>query len=406
MDIKIYPGRLSGTVRIPSSKSVSHRNIIAAALSGGISRISGISLSKDIEVTSEAMRSFGADISRKDDVFTVKGIFNEKRIPVTAFCDCGESGSTLRFIIPVAAALGIDTVFDGHGKLPERPITPYIREFEKKGILFDKRGGLPIRMTGKLQNGIFELEGDISSQFITGLLFALPLLDGDSEIHMLSPLQSAPYAELTLNTLKKAGICVQKTEKGFFVKGVQSYAPFDSGTEGDYSQAAFFIAANAAGSDISIAGLDPDSAQGDKVFADIASDPCRKGFTVDVSDIPDLVPALAVLGSIFEGKSRIVNAERLRIKESDRIESTAAMIRSLGGKASTSEDSITIEHIDSFKGGTVDACNDHRIVMAAAVAAVYSSAPVIIKGAEAVRKSYPNFFEDLAKLGAKTEPIG
>ena len=399
MDIKIYPGKLAGTVRIPSSKSFSHRNIIAAALAKGDSVVRDVSDSKDITVTCGAMTAFGAHISSESGIYNVEGIGS---IPENAYCDCGESGSTLRFMIPIAAALGIETTFDGHGKLPERPITPYIREFSKKGISFDRNGGLPITMKGRLQSGVFEIEGDISSQFITGLLFALPLLDSESRIKLLSPLQSLPYALMTIDVLKRSGIDVQYTGDEFIIPGGQHYSPIDVSTEGDYSQAAFFFTANAINSDIYIRGLNENSVQGDKYIIDIINGLDGSGFECDVSDIPDLVPVLAVLGAA-KGGARLYNAARLRIKESDRIESTAALISALGGKTETTQDSITIFPADKFNGGEADSCNDHRIVMAAAIASVYSDSPIIIHGAQAVEKSYPAFFDDFRSLGGRTE---
>lgn len=404
MNITIEPTRLSGTVKVPSSKSLSHRNIIAAALAGGVSEISGVSISKDIEVTCGAMSAFGADISHSGDIYTVTGLTAPAK---NAVCDCCESGSTLRFIIPIAAALGISARFEGRGKLPQRPITPYIREFSKKGIVFDSEGGLPLNMSGRLQSGIFELEGDISSQFVTGLLFALPLLSGNSKIKLLSPLQSRPYADMTINTLKAFGVRIDTVPDGFEIPGGQSYTPCDLHTEGDYSQAAFFFTANALGADIDIQGLEAGSAQGDRAILDIiAGSRTENGyssFTADVSDIPDLVPTLSVFASKCSGISRLTNAGRLRIKESDRLESTAAMINAIGGHAVAGDDFLEIHHTDGFTGGTVDSYNDHRIAMAAAAASVYSGKPITIIGAEAVNKSYPAFFDDLAALGAQLD---
>ncbi|MCR5807330.1 MAG: 3-phosphoshikimate 1-carboxyvinyltransferase [Oscillospiraceae bacterium] len=398
MDITLTPSRLSGKVKIPSSKSLSHRNIIAASLADGISVVRGITSSVDIDATCRCMEQLGATITHEGSTYTVKGI---SEAPEKAYCDCAESGSTLRFVIPIAAALGTQTTFDGHGKLPTRPITPYIREFARFGVTFDKTGRLPITMTGQLRGGEYELEGDISSQFVTGLLFALPLLGADSKIKMLSKLQSRPYAQLTISTLRAFGVDIDCIGDDFSVKGGQRFSPSEIDTEGDYSQAAFFLVANALGSDIIVEGLRQDSAQGDKEIINIIKG-CgseMSPFEADVSDIPDLVPVLAVLASACHGKSRIYNASRLRIKESDRLESVCAMINALGGKAVTGSDYMEIYHTDRFTGGTVDACNDHRIVMAAAVASCYSDSPVTIKGAEAVNKSYPTFFDDMRSLG-------
>lgn len=406
MDVKIYPTKLIGTLNAPSSKSYSHRMIIAAALADGVSEISNVTGSNDIQVTAGAMEALGADVLADGSVYTVRGI---KSPASKADIDCGESGSTLRFIIPVAAALGTNTTFTGHGKLPERPYTPYVREFSKKGITFEPQSGLPMTISGKLSAGEFMLEGDISSQFITGLMFALPLCEEDSVIKLTSPLQSKPYADMTVAALKNFGINIFETKMNglpmYLIKGRQKYSPCRVSVEGDYSQAAFFFTANALGSEINVKNLIPDSVQGDKAIIDIiekcGSD--MKPFTADVGDIPDLVPILAVLGCFTEGTSRIVNAARLKIKESDRITAVANALNAIGGKVTAGDDFLEMQHIDRFTGGEVDSCNDHRIVMAAAIAATASAGPVIIRGAEAVNKSYPRFFEDLKALGGEFE---
>ncbi|MCX7657947.1 MAG: 3-phosphoshikimate 1-carboxyvinyltransferase [Oscillospiraceae bacterium] len=408
MDVKILPRKLKGSVEIPSSKSVSHRALICAALAKGESVLSGISLSKDIEATINGLRAMGAEIEVNDGAIKVKGIENP---PANCIIDCFESGSTLRFLIPVAAALGIAAVFKGAGKLPQRPITPYLREFEGKGVKFNYAGTMPFEIKGKLSGGGYKLEGDISSQFVTGFLFALPLCSEDSVITMLSPLQSKPYADLTIDCLKKSGIKIEENEKGYFIKGGQNYSPFSEKIEGDYSQAAFFYVANALGSEIELLNLNPKSVQGDKKIIEIINDIMytdKKGqepFSVDVGDIPDLVPILAVLGC-FGGKIfRITNASRLRIKESDRLETTANLLNSLGGKVEVFDDSLTVYPVDEFSGGEVDSFNDHRIAMAASIAATRSKSPVIIRNANAVEKSYPDFFNDFNKLGGNANVI-
>lgn len=406
MDIKIYPNKLIGTVNAPSSKSYSHRMIIAAALADGISEISNVTASADIGVTAEAMNALGANVISDGDVYTVKGI---KSAAKAAKIDCGESGSTLRFIIPIACALGTEATFIGHGKLPERPITPYVREFSSKGIGFEPQSGLPISVKGKLSAGEYNLEGDVSSQFITGLMFALPLCSEDSVIKLTSPLQSKPYADMTVAVLKQFGIDIHETTMNglplYLIKGNQKYKPCRVSVEGDYSQAAFFYTANALGSEITVKNLNPESVQGDKAITDIIAG-CgndMKPFTVDVGDIPDLVPILTVLGCFTKGKSRIVNAARLKIKESDRLTAIADALNRIGGKVTAGDDYLEIEPIDHFTGGEVDSYNDHRIVMSAAIAALSSDSPVIIKGAEAVNKSYPRFFDDFKALGGQFE---
>lgn len=408
MDIKIYPSKLIGTVNAPSSKAYSQRMIIAAALAGGVSEVSNISVSNDIKVSAAAMEALGANVFEENGTFTIQGI---KDPPEKAEIDCCESGATLRFVIPIAAALGTESTFLGRAKLPQRPITPYLREFPSKGVEFEPQGGLPLHMKGKLSAGEYKMEGDISSQFITGLLYALPLCDGDSTVKLTSHLQSKPYVDMTIKALKSFGIEIQETtENGlltYTVKGDQKYSPCDISVEGDYSQAAFFYVANALGSEIEIKNLDPGSAQGDKAIVDIING-CGTDmlpFTADVGDIPDLVPILTVLGCFTKETSRIVNAARLKIKESDRLADVARQLNAIGGRITAGDDYLEIQPIEKFTGGEIDSCNDHRIVMSAAIAALSSDSPVIIKGAEAVNKSYPRFFEDYKALGGRFEII-
>ena len=402
MDIKIIPGKLNGTVSIPSSKSMTHRVLIGAALAKGKSVISNVTFSKDIYATIDALKASGADITADGNTVTVNGLSG--RCPQNAEIDCCESGSTLRFMIPVTAALGIDAVYKGQGRLPERPITPYLRELPEKGITFDYKNTMPFTVSGKLYSGKFRLEGNISSQFITGLMFALPLLEGDSEIILTSPLESKPYADMTIESLKLFGIDIKETQQGYYIKGSQQYHSADVSVEGDYSQAAFFYVANALGSNIKIQNLKNESTQGDKKIVEITENLCYNennvpmGFSVNASDIPDLVPILAVLGSYCYDTSRISGAERLKIKESDRLTATAAAINALGGDVTPVNDGLIINNA-RLCGGTIDSCGDHRIAMCAAIAATICQEPVIIKNADSVEKSYPEFFRDYINLG-------
>lgn len=409
MDVKIIPSKLKGEVNIPSSKSMTHRALICAALARGTSVISNVTFSKDIYATIDALKRCGAKITVSGSEVTVCGI---EKAPESADIDCCESGSTLRFMIPVTAAMGITAVYRGQGRLPERPITPYIRELSKNGIGFDYNNTMPFTVSGRLEPGIFEIEGDISSQFITGLLFALPLLDGDSEIKIMSRLESKPYADMTISCLKRFGVEIEETENGYSVKGGQKYISKNTVVEGDYSQAAFFYAANLLGSDIKINNLFDKSVQGDKKIVEIINGLCynrnntavKNGFSVDASDIPDLVPILGVIGTFCEGRSVVYNASRLKIKESDRLSATAEAINALGGRATATDDGLIIEH-SALTGGVADSAGDHRIAMSAAVAATICSEPVIIKNAESVEKSYPDFFKDYKKLGGTINVI-
>lgn len=406
MDLKITPAKLSGKVVVPPSKSVAHRMIIAAALSDGISTISNLFPSVDITATMDCMKALGAKISFSNNTAVIEGIKNS---PDKAVLDCHESGSTLRFLIPVACALGVDAEFIGRGKLPQRPITPFLDELPKHSISFilpENGDNLPCSVHGKLTGGRLEVDGGISSQFITGLLFALPLLNEDSEIVLTSPLQSKPYVDITIGVLRDFGCEIAETKTGYFVKGNQRLVPFSGAVDGDFSQAAFFYVANTLGSSLEIVGLNENSLQGDKAIIDI----CKKAvngesFELDCSDIPDLVPILSVLGCFCDGKSRIINAARLRIKECDRLAAMEDCLNKIGGKVKSTTDTLEIEGVGTLKGGEVGCFNDHRIAMSMAIAATKCEKPLIIRGAECVSKSFPNFFEVYKTLGGIFEEI-
>ncbi|MDE7364137.1 MAG: 3-phosphoshikimate 1-carboxyvinyltransferase [Ruminococcus sp.] len=405
MDILIKPSVLKGRVDIPASKSCAHRALICASLAGD-SEISGINFSKDIDATIQAMSALGSMIYKNHDSVDISEKINP---PEKAVIDCNESGSTLRFVIPIAAALGVETEFHGRGRLPQRPIDIYIRELSKHGITFNYNNTMPFTISGRLTSGIYEIEGNISSQFITGLLFALPLVEGDSEIVLTSHLESRPYVDITIDILKRFGIEITETENSFKIKGSQKYMPHDERVEGDYSQAAFFYVANALGSQVEIGNLNPDSVQGDKKIIElidsVVKDGQITGYKADCSDIPDLVPILSVLGAYGNETSVIYNAERLRIKESDRLTACAEMLNNLGGDVTVTSDGLEINPVEELHGGTIESFGDHRIVMAGAVAALCCSGDVIIKGAEAVNKSYPDFLNDYTKLGGVVNVI-
>lgn len=403
MNIKINPTKLKGYVNIPASKSIAHRMLICSALANGKSIIGNINYSKDIDATINAMKALGAEIFTDKNNAEINGIVH---IPEKSVIDCNESGSTLRFIIPVATALGIKTEFHGRGRLPQRPIDIYTRELSKHGITFDYNNTMPFTVSGQLSNGIYEIEGNVSSQFITGLLFALPLLNGDSEIVMTSHLESRPYVDITIDVLKKFGIIIEETKKGFHVKGSQTYKAYRGNVEGDFSQASFFYVANSLGSSITLGNLNTNSVQGDKKIIEIINQTEQNGFfNADCSDIPDLVPVLAVLASFGKKTSTIYNAERLKIKESNRLETTAELINNLGGDVKITDDGLIIRPTNNMHGGTIESSGDHRIVMAGAVMATALKEELIINGAEAVTKSYPDFFEDYKKLGGNVNVI-
>jgi 3-phosphoshikimate 1-carboxyvinyltransferase len=419
MNIETTPTHLVGEVTVPPSKSVAHRMIIAAALADGESVISNVYPSKDILATINAMQALGAKISREGDRVTVRGIENP---PEKAVIDCGESGSTLRFLIPVACALGVETTFIGHGRLPSRPITPYLDEFPRHGITFDYSGTMPFTVSGKLTSGEFAVSGSISSQFITGLLFALPLLDGDSRINLTSRLESRPYVDITRSCIELFGGNFSEDETSYTVSGGQKLHAVDCTVEGDYSQAAFFCVAKTLGSPIDIKGLNVNSFQGDKKIVEIckeivynkssrnlsdsdSSDSSLAPFSIDCSDIPDLVPILAVLASFCDGTSYITNAARLRIKECDRLAAISESLNACGGRVKETADGLEIEGVGTLSGGTVPDYNDHRIPMAMAVASTRSSKPITILGAQCVSKSYPDFWEVFRSLGGITREV-
>lgn len=386
MNVTIQPKKLAGTVVPPPSKSMAHRVVLAAMLSGRGAPVSTPGQSQDILATGRCVAALREDASRDG-------------LP---FLDCGESGSTLRFLIPIALALRGGGVFTGRGRLMERPQTPYFDLFREKGIFYEQNAGV-LTLRGRLTPGVYGLPGDVSSQFVTGLLFALPLLDGDSEIRVTSPLESRSYVDMTLEVLARAGVRVEhQNYRVFQVPGGQTFRAGDLAVEADWSQAGFWYAAAFLDNAVTPEGLNPDSSQGDRVVGALYWKLARPGdVEIDVSDCPDLLPPLAVMAAVRRGTARFVNAARLRIKESDRLAATAALLTALGGRAEEGPDSLTVYGGRPLAGGTVDGANDHRIVMAAAIAATVCTAPVTILGAEAVNKSYPSFFEEYQRLGGE-----
>lgn len=406
MNIKIQPKTLSGEITIPPSKSISHRALICAALSHGESEIRGLLECEDIDATREALETLGANFRDENGVTYVQGIENP---PKKAEINCRESGSTLRFLIPVAAALGVETTFIGSGKLPTRPITPYLEEFPKHGVEFVS-DTMPYHIKGKLTAGQYPVTGDISSQFITGLLFALPLLEGNSTIVLTTPLQSKPYADITVKCMKDFGVETLEFNGNFSVKGVQQYNPAKYTVEGDCSQAAFFAVSNCLGSDIKLNGLNLSSVQGDRAVFDIIDSMIKigqnySGFDVDASDIPDLVPILTVLAAFADSPSHIRGCKRLRIKESDRLESISTVLNSLGADIKIVDDELEINGVKELHGGICSSFNDHRIAMSLAIASQRCTEELIITDAECVAKSYPTFFEDFRSLGGDYDVI-
>ena len=403
MDIRITPGPLAGTVTPPPSKSIAHRAILAAALTNGTSTIQNVALSQDIEATLRCITALGGAWEREGDTLYVSGVWHrEWDTAALPHLDCGESGSTLRFLIPLALTLNNGGVFTGRGRLMERPQQPYFDIFDEKGISYEQKDGA-LTVRGELTPGEYHLPGNVSSQFVTGLLYALPLMEWESQIVLTSPLESRGYVDMTLDVLKDFGITVEnQSYERFIVPGDQWCTARDYTIEADWSQAAFWMAAGSLGIPVEVTGLNDRSIQGDRVidehFASFAWGTGRR-VEIDVSDCPDLLPPLAVMAAFHDGTTRLTNAARLRLKESDRLATVTKMLTALGGQVEEGPDWLAIPGTRFLKGGTVDGANDHRIVMAAAIAATRCTGPVTIMGAEAVNKSYPNFWEEYKRLG-------
>ncbi|MCI8336935.1 MAG: 3-phosphoshikimate 1-carboxyvinyltransferase [Peptococcaceae bacterium] len=421
MDITIFPGKSRGAVTVPPSKSMAHRAIICAALAQeGISRIENINYSQDILATIQCLKQLGAEITCEENSLIVKGGISYHGLNEAVHCN--ESGSTLRFLIPLFALKEEKTVFTGEGRLLQRPQTIYQDIFRKQGLLYAQNPE-NITIQGRLKPGVFEVPGNISSQFISGLLFALPLLEGDSLISILPPFESQSYLKLTLDLLKQYGIEIQQKDKfTLLVPGNQSYCSHDYRIEGDYSQGAFWSVLSAINSPISCMDLPEDSAQGDKAIltilqqcgAKISAAEKGKGLTViggqligreiDLADCPDLGPILMVLALFCQGKSRIYHAKRLRYKESDRIAAMEAELRKLGADITSTEDEIFITPKISYQAKElIETHGDHRIAMAMAIAATKCQNSVTISHGEVVEKSYPNFWEHLENLEIQVE---
>lgn len=405
MNITVQPALLKGNITPPASKSQAHRTVIAAALAGGVSALIDLARSQDITATLDCMAAMGAGVEWvEEDMVRIHGLGHSipQKDDLLLCFDCGESGSTLRFLIPVALAVVGGGVFTGRGRLMERPQQPYFDLFEEKGIFYEQKDGV-LTVKGALKPGRYELPGNVSSQFITGLLYALPLLAGDSEIVLTTSLESEGYVDMTLEVLEQFGVRVLRRENRFFVPGGQRYQSRDVHVEADWSQAAFWYAARALGSDVGIDGLNEASAQGDRVIAQQFEQLTTPGdVTLDVSQCPDLVPALAAMAAVRQGRTYIVNAARLRIKESDRLTAVTQVLCEIGADVIEQPEGLSIVGKGCLAGGvSVDSCNDHRIAMMAAVAATRCENPVTIMGAQCVAKSYPGFWEDYEKLGGR-----
>ncbi|EDM98985.1 3-phosphoshikimate 1-carboxyvinyltransferase [Pseudoflavonifractor capillosus ATCC 29799] len=406
MNVTITPTLLHGSVTPPPSKSQAHRLLLAAALADGTSALANVAFSQDIQATVRCLEALGAAVRQEGDRLAVTGLAGQtvsgKELPEL---DCGESGSTLRFLIPVALAVRGGGVFTGHGRLMERPQEPYFDIFREKGISYEQQDGT-LTVKGQLTSGVYTLPGNVSSQFVTGLLYALPLLPGDSEIHLTTPLESADYVYMTMDALAQFGVAVEYDgERIFRVPGNQTGHPAAMTVEADWSNAAFWYAAAYLDSKLDIRGLNYQSAQGDACIGRLYWTLAKPGEAeIDVSGCPDLVPPLAAMAALrgVGQVTRLVNAARLRIKESDRLATVTEVLTALGAEVEEHADHLVITGKDSLPGGvTVSGHNDHRIAMMAAIAATNCAAPVTITGAECVRKSYPSFWDEYVRLGGQ-----
>ena len=393
MDLTIFPGRLSGSINIIPSKSQAHRLLICAAFADGPTTLICPDTNRDIEATAGCLNALGADIRRTESGYEVTPA---RAIPSSAILNCHDSGSTLRFMLPVAGALGVDTVFQMEGRLPNRPLSPLWEEMERMGCILSRPTTDTIRCQGRLKPGAYSIDGSVSSQFITGLLLAAALIHGDSHIALTGKVESRPYITMTQRAMALFG----KECDDFSVRGGPFHSPGTITVEGDWSNGAFFLTAAALGNPVTAENLNMDSPQGDRtVFALLPG--LKENITISAADIPDLVPILSIMAACSQG-AVFTDIRRLRLKESDRVASVIAMITALGGKAEADEETLMVFGT-GLTGGTVDAMNDHRIAMSAAIAATVCPEPVTILGAQCVEKSYPKFFEEYRRLGGNYE---
>lgn len=393
MDITIQSSRLAGEISVIPSKSQAHRLLICAAFSDGPTTLLCPETNRDMEATAKCLRAMGVRIIRDELGYHVEPT---TQLPKSATLNCHDSGSTLRFLLPLVGALGVDTLFQMEGRLPQRPLSPLWEEMERMGCRLSRPSPNTIRCQGKLEPGDYCIDGGVSSQFITGLLLALSLVPGQSTIKLTGKVESWPYIRMTQQVMADFG----RDTKDFRISGGSFQSPGTVMVEGDWSNGAFFLAANALGNRIQAQNLNPNSVQGDRAIRDLLPK-LEEHVSIDASDIPDLVPILAVVAACKKGAS-FFKIHRLRLKESDRVASVIEMIRALGGQADATEDTLTVSGT-GLSGGIVDSRNDHRIAMAAAIAATACQKNVTILDAQSVEKSYPSFWTEYARLGGTYE---
>ena len=401
MDIKVTPGLLHGSVTPPSSKSQCHREIICAALAHGESWLENIYFSDDINATLCGVSALGAKYIREADVLRITGGTADTAPDI----DCGASATTLRLLLPIALALYGEAAFKGADSLRSRPMEPYFRLFRERGIEYELNDNC-LRVRGRLPAGEYTLPGDVSSQFFSGLLLALPLLDGESRLRAESPIQSRPYIDMTLDSMRRHGVGVTQGENEFIISP-QRYVGCDCTVESDWSHAALWLAARELGNDISIHGMNENSVQGDRIFMEYLRAMRGGEYTaLDMSQCPDIVPPLALAAALRPGRCDITHAARLRYKECDRLDAVSCVLNALGADVVQREDGLVINGVPRLCGGAaVDCRNDHRIAMMAAAAATVCREPVVILGAECVGKSYPDFWRVFKELGGAASAV-
>ena len=401
MNVLIKPSIANGKINAPPSKSCAHRLLICAALAKGRSIIENIGVNDDITATVNCLRQMGAEIEIDGNKAVVDGIDAETmRDNIHLFCN--ESGSTLRFLIPLSLVFAKEVSFGGSGRLLERPQSVYEEIFKEKGCYLEKNGESLVA-GGNLTSGTYKVRGDVSSQFLTGLLFTLPLLEGNSKILLTTALESSPYVDITIDVLNQFGVTVEKSEDGFFVKGGQHYQPRSLSVEGDWSNGAFLEAFNLIDGNVEVENLNYDSFQGDRIYRDFYRLIKEGRPTLDISDCPDLGPVLMSCGALCNGV-KLVGTKRLKIKESDRGETMKAELKKFGVDVIVNEDDIIVPKTEiKTPVECVDCHNDHRIAMAMSL--VCSKVGGTLFGAQCVNKSYPRYFDDIKTLGIECEII-
>lgn len=423
MDCQFSPSHLAGRTVPPASKSETHRRLICAGLSRETSTLEGLTASQDTVATMRCLRALGADISGTEGTVTVRGF--ARRPELLPVLDCGESASTLRFFVPVAMVLAHGGIFRMHGRLSQRPMDIYRELFVPRGVLWRMRegadGAAELTVTGDLGAGNYVLPGNVSSQFVSGLLFALPMLDGDSTLKVLPPIESASYIAMTVRALREGGIEVRERENGLWeIPGRQRYHAQNGVMQADWSQAAVLLCMDALGAEIGVEGVNERSIQGDRaVLAHLEAlgaeivreDGCISvkpgelhGAELDLHDTPDIAPILALVCQLAKGESRLTGCGRLRLKECDRLAATVRLLNALGGDAREEGDTIAVRGVERLRGGvTVDGCHDHRMVMLLSAAASVAQQPVTVQGVEALEKSWPDYLDVYRALGGKAE---